>query len=334
MLARILFLSDLHKRDCDFSTIAGYTRAVDAVQQDILKFVKEYNVTHLISLGDWYDKGYRSINRANNDRNLDEELAESVNGNFYICLGNHFFLERDNNPEMYLIQPNSFWRPAQPIHAVNPIIKAVPHLQIGTVQISFFHYSKTDKQYVKERQPGVTYHIGLYHDEIVLPSNIRREANIFTHASTANLDYVLQNVDLALVGHIHKPCPLFYITANGRRVPVVVPGSLANTQTGEVFHTQVNLPLIDIADDSAVSMKLIPFDLHCNILKLYARKKSAIKAEMMEQVVPEIPQVVSLKDYLFAKGFKGEHIDLVEAAAEQTLDPLAALRVLGIVGGT
>ena len=36
MRARILFVSDLHKRDCDFSTIAGYTKAVDAVQRDIL----------------------------------------------------------------------------------------------------------------------------------------------------------------------------------------------------------------------------------------------------------------------------------------------------------
>lgn len=105
MRARILFVSDLHKRDCDFSTIAGYTKAVDAVQRDILSFIKQKGITHLVSLGDWYDKGYRSINRSNNDRNLDEDLSKAVNGNFYICLGNHFFLERDNNPEMYLIQP-------------------------------------------------------------------------------------------------------------------------------------------------------------------------------------------------------------------------------------
>ena len=92
MRARILFVSDLHKRDCDFSTIAGYTKAIDAVQRDILSFIKQRGITHLVSLGDWYDKGYRSINRSNNDRNFDEDLSRAVNGNFYICLGNHFFL--------------------------------------------------------------------------------------------------------------------------------------------------------------------------------------------------------------------------------------------------
>lgn len=332
MLAKILFVSDLHKRDCDFTTIAGYTKALDAVQHDILRFIVENGVTHLISLGDWYDKGYRSINRCQNDRNLDEELAAAVNGNFYICLGNHFFLERDNNPEMYLIQPNDTWRPAQPIHATVPIIRAVPALQFGPVRISFFHYSKTNKDYVAPRPDGVTYHIGLYHDEVVLPSNVRKEANIFTHASTANLDRVLQNIDLAIVGHIHKPCPLFYVTANGRRVPVLVPGSLANTQTGDTFHTTADMPLLEISDAGKPSLSRVTFDLHCNLLRLYKRKQ-AVKAEVMEQVVPEMPALVSLKDFLFAKGYAEPHINLVEAAAEQTLDPLAALKLLGIVGG-
>ena len=49
MRARILFVSDLHKRDCDFSTIAGYTKAVDAVQRDILSFIKQKGITHLVS---------------------------------------------------------------------------------------------------------------------------------------------------------------------------------------------------------------------------------------------------------------------------------------------
>ena len=48
MRARILFVSDLHKRDCDFSTIAGYTKAIDAVQRDILSFIKQRGITHLV----------------------------------------------------------------------------------------------------------------------------------------------------------------------------------------------------------------------------------------------------------------------------------------------
>lgn len=335
MRARILFVSDLHKRDCDFSTIAGYTKAVDAVQRDILSFIKQRGITHLVSLGDWYDKGYRSINRSNNDRNLDEDLSKAVNGNFYICLGNHFFLERDNNPEMYLIQPSGYYKPSQPIYATSPVIRAVPSLRIGPVQISFFHYSKENKNYVTERDPEVKYHIGVYHDDTVVPTQQRNDAGFRGTTMTSYMDNIFANINLAIVGHIHTPIGVFNIQSRGRELPMIVPGSLAITTSGSSdLHTDVNLPVVEITDDGKVSCSLYTFDLHANLLRFYKKKTKPVKALMPEQAVMEIPKTVSLSDYLRAKGFNENQLRLVDAASESYLEVVQGLKILGLVGGS
>lgn len=333
MRARILFASDLHKRDCDFSTIAGYTKAVDAVQRDLLEFIRKNRITHLVSLGDWYDKGYRSINRSSNDRNLDEDLSRAVNGNFYICLGNHFFLERDNNPEMYLIQPSEYYHPSQPIYASSPIIRAVPSLRIGPVQISFFHYNKENKDYTIERDADTTYHIGVYHDDVVVPTSQRNAGGFHGTTLTSCVDNTFHNIDLAIVGHIHTPLGAFNIQSYGRTLPMIVPGSLSITASGEQnMHTSVNLPVVEISDEGRVSCSLFPFDLHTNLLRFYKKKAKAVKAEMPEQAVLEIPKTVSLSDYLVARGFNERHLKLVSAAAESYIEVLQGLKILGLVG--
>lgn len=334
MQARILFVSDLHKRDCDFSTIAGYTKAVDAVQYDILKFVKENSVTHLVSLGDWYDKGFRSINRANNDRNLDEALSSAVNGNFYICLGNHFFLERDNNPEMYSIQPSQQYKPSQPIYADRPIIRAVPALRVGPVQISFHHFSKEHKEYISDRDPDATFHIGVYHDDVVIPTQARNAGGFHGNTLNSVLDATFHNVDMAIVGHVHKPLGVVHVPVEGRTMPMIIPGALAHVQTVNNPHTSVKLPMIDIDDDGRISCSLPTFELHVNMLRFYKRKDRPIKVAQPDQVVVEMPKTVALPDYLRGRGFTEQHLRLVDAASESQLDVVQGLRLLGLVGGS
>lgn len=334
MTYRILFLGDLHKRDLDFSTINGYTAAVDAVQADILQFIKDRGITHLVSLGDWYDKGYRSINRANNDRNWDEALSAAVNGNFYICLGNHFFLERDNNPEMYLIQPSELYKPTHDIYAERPIIQAPASFRVGTIQVSLFHYSKAHKLYQTVLDPDVTYHVGVYHDEVVVPTSAQKAGGLINGTPGTHIEEILENVQLAIVGHIHKPVGVIKVPVYGREVPMIIPGSLANTQNGPAYHDSVKLPVLEIQEGAErPSCTLYTFSLHCEMLRLYKKKETAIKAELPTQAIADIPKTIGVKDYLRAKGFGDEHISLVEAAAEKPVDPLTGLRLLNIVRG-
>ena len=216
MRARILFVSDLHKRDCDFSTIAGYTKAVDAVQRDILSFIKQKGITHLVSLGDWYDKGYRSINRSNNDRNLDEDLSKAVNGNFYICLGNHFFLERTITQRCTSYSRLSTTSRVSPFMPHHLLSGRYPLYVLDLFRSPSFTDSKENKNYIAERDPEVKYHIGVYHDDTVVPTQQRNGAGFRGTTMTSYLDNIFENINLAIVGHIHTPVGAFNIQARGK----------------------------------------------------------------------------------------------------------------------
>lgn len=342
MQARILFVSDLHKRDSDFTTIGGYTKAIDAVQEDILYFIEEQHITHLVSLGDWYDKGYRSINRLFNDMNYDVALSNSVDGNFYICRGNHLYIDRDQNPEMYLIQPC----PDMPlVHDITdrkvPIIRSPSQIQIGSVLISLFHFSKEDKTYRRDVPDGITYHIGVYHDDVVLPSSVRQASGDLGFTRAESVEHYFRNVDLAICGHIHMPIGLTYVHLHDRKVPMYIPGSLCITKNkANEIHHSVKLPIITIEDDNTVKMQLAEFFLHFDMLHLYNKRdaemldsafqSSPAVAERAKEIVEHINMTgqESLKEYLIKKGYSNQHIEIVDQAYSNELNPTVAGNIL------
>ena len=320
MSQAVLFVTDTHKRDVDFSSIQGYRSAVEEVQKDILIFLQHLEVDkkYFIQTGDWYDKGYRSTGRVYIDAYYDSELAKAVDGNAYICLGNHFFLERDANPEMYLIQPSYLYQPKEAVPMVEPVFKTVPYLVLGKVQISFFHFNKRDKDYIAQVQPGVEFHIGVYHDDCVLPSDIRNIAGY--HGSTSNdyLNRIYHNVDMAICGHIHTAIGLKSYTLNsGKTVPIIVPGSMSITENKEIVkHKSVLCPLLTIEDDGSFDMQYIEFSTHMELLKFYkiAEKKAVPESlEVMGTGSGEklIPSAISLRDFLQKKGYSQRDIDTV-----------------------
>ena len=159
---------------------------------------------------------------------MDRRVSASVNGNVYLCVGNHFYLERDENPEMYIIQPNSLLRPQYDIPLPEePIFRVVPQLRIGDVQIDFFHFSKTNKQYVAYREPSTKFHIGIYHDDKCLPGWVREQEGYTGVANQSYFNEIYDNIDLAIHGHIHTRIGMTSIQiANERKVPLCIPGSL------------------------------------------------------------------------------------------------------------
>jgi predicted phosphodiesterase len=334
MIARVLFVTDLHKRDTDLSSIVGYTNATDAVQQDLLDFIKKQEITHLVSTGDWYDKGYRNVNRLFNDINFDHRLSEAVNGNFYMCLGNHFFLERDSNPEMYLIQPHNTYRPVREVAASQQIIKTPLYLRLGDVQISLFHYTKENKNYKAELAPGVTFHVGVYHDIETVPSGIRERSYINGPAvSNVRLAEIYENVDLAIHGHIHTPIGVERVVVGERQVPLIIPGSLAMTANkASEIHPDVNLPVLFINETGKPVCKMFTFSLHMELMKRYDRKREAQSAPLTDlDEVPfiEIQESISLDDYLRNKGYKEKYIKLTHDVREKELTPFDVIRLLG-----
>ena len=337
MLARILFITDFHKRYTDMKTIKNILPVQHAIQHEIIEFNKKAGVTHNIQTGDWYDRGFHGLGQAYSAMEEDRLISKSVNGNVYLCLGNHFFLERDENPEMYIIQPCEYVKPRNLLQlAETPIFHVVPKLKIGTVQISFFHFSKNNKNYVAPRDPDTTFHIGVYHDDRCVPGWVREREGFGAGATSGELINIYQNIDLAIHGHIHSDIGLTTIELpGGRKVPLWIPGALGMTQDKDAIkHPSVDLPVITIEDDSSVQVSKATFSTHLNELQFYSSTKKAPITKSLNEVAEKGMLNVSapsLSIYLKQCGFTDHQLKLVEEAREGRLDLLSAVRI--VTGG-
>ena len=345
MQARVLFLTDLHKRDCDFTTITGYTKAIDLVQSDILAFIAKNNITHVIIGGDWYDKGYRSINRTFNDAYYDMELSRAVNGNVYLCRGNHLYIERDSNPEMYIIQPCPDMLPVHPVHSLaEPIFKSTDVLQIGPLQINLFHFSKESKDYIRKRNPETTFNIGVYHDDNIVPSSVRQASGDHGVTSTAVLADTYRNIDLAICNHIHMSVGLIKVQLPDRSLNMFVPGALCITKNkASDIHGSVQLPVVTLEDDDSVKVQLATFSLHTDLLKFYNKKETTrtpkadvSSMELDESSIGEILKGGSvdtnLQTALMRKGYKHNFIHLVDKAVREGINGEEAVKIINDEG--
>jgi hypothetical protein len=344
VIAKILCISDFHKRYKDSASIKGQLEVQQLIQEELIAFNKANGITHNIVLGDWYDRGFHGLGQAYGSMEMDRRLSESVNGNVYLCIGNHFYLERDENPEMYIIQPNAFIKPQTDIPVPDvPIFKMVQTLQLGTVQIDFFHYNKLNKEYIAWRNPNTTFHIGIYHDDVTLPSWVREQEGFTGTTAQSYLNKIYKNIDLGIHGHIHTKIGSLSIPVDesGRKVPLIVPGSLSITQNNENYkHLTVELPVITIEDDSSVHIELAEFSTHMDMLRFYAPKKKK-KTTILDTGIVDTTQVTltggveelqSLPIYLTKKGYDRRRLNLIDAAASDTLNIGTAVRILADVG--
>ena len=257
MTYKVLIVTDSHLRDIDFKTMSGSKSAVEELFMDtLLDVIRKKSITHVIHTGDFIDKGYRNVGAALAHQSLIQHFADAVNGNLYMTIGNHFFREMLSNPELYWIQPHEKYKPNERMYAVEQLIKTPDTLILNKTQISLFHFNPKDKNYIRERQAGINYHVGIYHDDVCIPTSIRNEMHINVKS---RYDYY-SNIDLAIHGHIHKPQPITYV--NG--VPQIIPGSTALTSTGDdEFHDKVSLPILTIDEETcALSFITIPLGIH------------------------------------------------------------------------
>jgi len=318
MLARILCIPDLHKRYIDSANIKGQVMAIKHVQQDLINLNTSYEFTHNILLGDWYHKGYHSVGHAWSDIQDDRKLSESVNGNVYLTIGNHAYLERDNNPEMYVIQPNDLIHPSFDIATPDkPIFNVVPQLQIGNVQIDFFHFSKINKDYIAPRNPGVTYRIGIYHDDCVVPGWVReKEGYLSGSVSQVYLNKIYEDIDLAIIGHIHTEIGVVKVELNnGRTVPLIIPGSLGITSSAEnQRHAYVKLPVLEIEDDSTVSFKQIKQSTHLECMTFIVKQKPIVSQSTDDIKDTEVftqKNLLNVSEFMRSKGYDETSLKLV-----------------------
>lgn len=340
---KILLGGDLHKRAKDITTIEGYVRCTNAVQRALMSEIVERGIDYFISLGDWYDKGYASdISASLADYDLDIKMNEILGGKFYGVIGNHIRLSMDSNPELHLIQPHPVLKSRRGTNRQEQIIKTPEVLRIHDVQISFMHYNMNYEkviQYKPSRQPWAKYHIALFHTPLIIPNaqlmNTQYGYNISSNGEIAR---TLEDVDLAIVGDIHKPIGKFNIDKGIGITTMIVPGSLTNTDAGLANnHTSVMLPLITISDNSEVTLEFLPFDLKTNMLtfkrKTVEESRESLKTlrgNSLEQLHDTVDVVaalggrdeslMSLNGYMLSKGYTDKDRKLVRKVIDKPED--------------
>lgn len=288
MRYRIMFGGDFHKRMKDISTIKGYVKVNRKVQLDLMQLIKDLGVDYFISWGDWFDSGYGSdVAAALTHTDIDNEMAKLLNGNFYGLIGNHIRIRMDSNPELFLIQPHPVYLSRHQVVRDEQIIKTPRELILNGVQICFMHWNK-DAENCLDYKPIINkdchYHIGLYHSEYMIPSHYLNDMGMVGVVNdNTMLSNALEDIELAIVGHIHKPIGSFVINkTDGTTTTMIIPGSLTNTDAGDISrHDFIDLPIIDIDDNGAVSLWFHKLDLHTNELQF---KKREITEEQREKL--------------------------------------------------
>lgn len=270
MKHKIGFAGDLHKRPKDISTIKGYVKCCDKVQDSLVDMMISEELTDFISLGDWYDKGYvDDVSSALADTSREEYISKLLNGKFYGVIGNHIRLRLDSNPELMLIQPHPTIKSRKAVKRTEPIIKTPSHIKYGNVQISLVHHmpdAESLEDYTIHRLPGVKYHVAVVHDPRFIPNH---KLSLTQHPPTRTLDSqiarVLAGVDLCICGDIHMPLGMFDVSPTTK---MIVPGSLTNTNAGvRGRHSSIKIPILTVDDETdAVEFSYFNFDLHLNML--------------------------------------------------------------------
>lgn len=283
MSTKLMFAGCLHKRPKDITTIRGYTNCNRQVQLSLMEEIVKNKIDKFVSLGDWFDKGYGTDTAASLiDTDLDRQMSTMLNGEFYGVIGNHIRLRLDSNPELFLIQPHPTLKMRKDVRREEQIIKTPDYLLIDGVQISFMHYDNnavTAVDYTPTRLPQAKKHIALFHTPYVIPAMKLYELNMqYDASSNSRISECLNDVDLAIVGDIHKPLGQFDINhSNGKVTTMIVPGSLTNTNAGMGSrHTSINIPIIEI-HDGTYKLSYLFFDLKTNLLTF--QNKTAEKEE-------------------------------------------------------
>lgn len=310
MVYKLMFGCDLHKRMKDISTIKGYCNACRHTQLDIMDAIKNLGITHFFSVGDWFHGGYGSdVAAALCHTDIDREMSDLLGGNFYGLIGNHIRIQMDSNPELFLIQPHSVYKSRHAVNRTEQIIKTPEKLVLNGCEIIMKHWNPVAESaldYRCELDPECKHHIALFHTEQIIPAPLLSGMNMGHIISDESaISMALNGVDVAIVGHIHKPLGSHVIrSASGKDTLMIIPGSLTNTDAGrKARHDTVELPIITIFEDGNFKLEYYTQSLHTDELTFYLKseegdenKLRSLAGNSKEQLYSELQATAFIGD--------------------------------------
>lgn len=246
---RIILLTDTHLvLKNPNNRIRMIEEGVDILNQ-IHDLIIDNNIDIAIHLGDLYDRGYATIPHEMYNRQIEalQNISKAVNNNFFMVMGNHSYTYATQNPEFTITEIldenlKEIYKYKDTLELLNPIIKAPAYLDFGDTRISFVHFDPRKKYKIINDKK---YNIALLHDDfITFESKEELYHHKYGHGIEVMNTDLFDNIDTAIMGHIHKPLTDFTMN-NAKATDIIVPGSLVNRTAAEK-HTYVDLPIIEM----------------------------------------------------------------------------------------
>jgi hypothetical protein len=338
---RILHINDIHTREKDFTTVRNYVAVLEKKLKMLIKLKDELKLYGIIINGDLSDGGYQDKVIKDSHMNYVRELAEGLE----FCalnIGNHFFLERDSNIELYLIQPHDKHVMHKDHFAVKPVLSTPEFIVVDKVQFSLYHHSRGKPEYGRVRQEGIAHHVGIFHDEIVLPKSIRHDRHLPVEVTSNMQKLAFNDLDEAICAHIHMPFGTQYLNIDGKTVPLHIPGSFSITEysDGEI-HTHVKMPM-HIVKGETIRTEFVEFPTLIEELRFVeSQAKIDRKKELEHSESVFVADVVSnaqaiqydlnskkaLMRTLTNKGYKEQALEVVRLAMTGELTKALAIQL-------
>lgn len=199
-VGEVLIFGDIHGTDRKSSIHVDYEEDTINVFTHILQMVRTRKPSAVVLAGDLI-----GINKDKNVKTLQFQafvhmtlrlIADEVNGELYITLGNHDEGTTLTDTQYFLM---------------TGVLRNTDYLDIGDCRIHLINYGE-ENRVIDIKDGG--YNVAVAHNEF----HVGRETNwFFNSAKSFELDKMMnfKGIDYLLVGHIHKPSPYPVTTSIG-----------------------------------------------------------------------------------------------------------------------
>lgn len=261
-LYKIPVLTDMHLVCKEPSNRTKYFPKQMSILYNIEDFLIANMIEILIDAGDLTDRGEETVKTL-----LQNHIEHGIRRIFYgrnsfAVVGNHEITYSKNN--LFYAHANITSKTQQQrflkeqlILPTEPLFKVVDKISVMGIDIHFMHFDPKKRYYIP---PSDRFTIAIFHEDII---TLESKEKLYHHKHGMGIDIentnIMENVDIAICAHIHKPMQPFRLN-NLKKTLVIVPGSLCQ-RTREENHTMVNIPVICITKEGKVEIQYAPFHL-------------------------------------------------------------------------
>lgn len=245
-VGKILVIGDLHISDRYSGKHIDYVENCFECLDMITDSIKEYEITHLICLGDWIGQGQaeKNLNKRPVLLRLIQvlnEWNELTNNNVYSLRGNHDIGRIMTDYDLFVGMK---------------LLKHIDTLDINNCKIHMFDYGDEDRL-IKIAEDKTN--IGCFHTNLLIEGlTTWYQGGVGRELSTL---HNLSGISYAIAGHIHNPSPRMVSTSiMGNPVNLFYPGCITRPKKEPNLWNQVWGVLIT-ALDKDTNIEVLNYDL-------------------------------------------------------------------------